>query len=341
MPANAMTNVLEDMVTDWGTMITNALLLHYPSNGAIPYINKYMKAGDINDAIAKAWDNGIMTTKDYTDKFEGAVSMIPLFSQMATPGASKLSTMDNPKVIPFKNELVKEYAGRMDDPTAVAEMQSKLVELDHEYLKDDYSKDFYTTPKLMRVARLRMGGMYGSEPDFDHESKIQVVIPSLSEGWTEDDLPLLINASRGGSYGRGEATALAGYIVKVTVRMFQNHKISQDDCGVKHGLANLPINELNHKSYVGRYIVGEKDPLTEDRLKGLIGKMIEIRSFTHCITPHVGVCKICVGDVVANSGLGIASHMMKLTSSFLGAFMSIVHTTELSVERYKYLDRIS
>jgi hypothetical protein len=184
-------------------------------------------------------------------------------------------------------------------------------------------------------------GMYGAEPDYYDESKLSLMTTSLTEGWGKDNMELLINNLRGGSFSRGKETALGGESTKITSRIFQNYHIDVDDCNTTMGLITK-INDVNYKNYVGRYVVGSDKPLTIEELKAMrdSGKTIKLRSPAWCSYPGTSFCKRCFGHGVADNGLGLNSQAIIATSAMMYISMKAMHSRQLSVGKYNFKDRI-
>lgn len=338
LPKDILPNITEGIKTSYGILIINSIVLLYPYGGLVPYINGEITPKALNNiAYNMLKTNG---TIEMHIRFENAVMAITALSQAGVPSASRKSITPNPLIPIRKAELLKEHADNLNDPTVVAGIQKELVKMDREYLKGDSSMGFFIKGKSMNMTRLRTMSMYGAEPDFYDESKISVINNSLTEGWTVEDLPILINSARGGSYSRSASTALGGDEVKVTTRVFQNYTLSDNDCHTKNGLI-ATINNDNYDKFIGRYLVGSETPLTIETCKLLIGKRVLMRSPAYCRTEGTTICKRCIGDIVANSEVGMTALTSTVTSAFLSMYMALTHTSELSLHRYSFKDRIT
>ena len=328
-----------DVLTTYGILIINALCIEYPYEGIVPYINGVITPGILNKVAYNALKSGTVTV-DAHIRFENSISALASLSQTVVPSASRRSITPNPLVPKRKAELLAQHASKLHDPAVIANIQTELVNLDKEYLKGDSSTGFFIKKKSMNMARLRTMAMYGAEPDFHDESKISVIENSLTEGWGIDDMATLTNSARGGSYSRSASTALGGAEVKTTARVFQNYTISQDDCQTPNGL-EVNFNQDNYLNFIGRYVLNTEVPLTELTCKELLGKPVYLRSPAFCLTDGTSICKYCIGDTVTDSEVGINALATTVTSAFLSMFMSLVHTSELSLHKYSYKDRIS
>lgn len=340
VPKKWLPFIENDIETTWGIMILNLILFWYPYNGKTPYLNGEFKDAEINKIAFNLLKENKVSNDEHI-KYENAVFMISCLSQCAVPSASRKSIVSNPETPKLKKRLLEENKDKLDDPAVIANIQDQLVASEKDWIKGDVSEGFFVKSKTMNVSRLKMMGMYGSEPDFFDESKITVMKSSLDEGWSIGDIPMLNNNTRGGSYSRGKETALGGESTKVTSRIFQNYRIEVDDCNTNNGLW-VKITTRGVKQFIGRYLVGSNKPLTESELLALKkdNKVVLMRSPATCKTGSTSYCKKCFGDDVANNGLGLNSQTIIFTSTFMSISMAKMHSTQLKVARYNYKERI-
>ena len=336
--AGDLRSVYKDITTTYGLLIINALIIEYPYAGKVEYLNEEITPKLINAVAYNALIREDVTI-DMHLRLENGLSFITALSQTGVPSATRKSVTINPAIAELKPGLLKEYADKLHDPAAVAELQSKIAALDKAYLKGDASERFFIKGKSA-MSRLRTSGMFGAEADIQDESKIKVMTNSLAEGWTVKDIPMMANAIRGGSFARGASTALGGVAVKETARVFQNYTISTTDCHTDRGIPLL-INAENFLNFKGRYLVGNDAPLTDTDLTRLSGKYINLRSPAFCKAEGTAICYKCFGDIVANSGVGVNALMMTTTSNFLNIFMGAMHSSILTTYKYNYLNRIT
>lgn len=338
--AGALKCIKEDVKTTYGILLLNALMIEYPYDGDVEYCNRELN-GKVFNGIAYKHLVDTRNVDPMHLKFENAIGETMALSQVSIPSMSRKSVIPNPAVVKIKAELLEKYKDKLSDPAIVSLIQNELAEkVDREYLKGDISEGFFITSKQRNVARLKLYGMVGAEPDIYDETKMTLMTRSLNEGWAVEDLPMLINASRRGSYNRGQETALAGVDVKNTSRIFQNYDVTDEDCGSTMG-ESVRINNMNYTAFVGNYLLKGNSPLTEDVLKSKIGTWVSIRSPLNCRTAATSFCKKCMGDIVSNSGVGLTAQANTLTSSFLSLFMSLVHAVQLSTQEYFIEDRIT
>lgn len=328
----------EDIISTYGILILNTLLIEKAYDGLVPYINKELNAKVLNKMARDALDIDKVSCQMHL-KFENAASFITILAPAGVPSATEKSVALNPLIKPLKEKLLEQYKDQLHDPAIIALIQKQLQEVDEAYLKDDPSSRFIIKDKA-KTSRLKIQGLLGSEADFIDETKYSLITRSLDEGWTAKELPIIVNSLRGGSFNRGANTALGGYENKIVGRVFQNYKITEDDCYTTLGLPYI-VNSDNYSFLVGRYITSDPKVLTLAHAKSLIGKTIHLRDPNFCNLPGTTFCKKCFGDVVSQSSVGLTAKMTTITSEFLSIFLALFHQTVLKTERYDYRNRIT
>lgn len=332
-------NIDANYTTTYGLLIINSILFLYSYRGEIPYQNNELTDKKVNELMYEKLIESA-NNHDAHLRFENSVSLLTVLTQVGVPSSTRKSLSPNPKTKPLKDKLLKEHAGKLTDPAVVSDIQAALVTSEREYLKGDRSEGFLIKKKSINMVRSRTMGMYGAEPDILDESKISVMSPSLTEGWDVDNMVMLTNTIRAGSFARSQETALGGAEVKVITRIFQNYTIGSDDCFTKNYVI-VDINKDNKDKFIGRMLIGGKTTLVKGGLDKFIGGSVKMRSSASCSEPGTSICKVCMGEIVTKSGLGISGHTTSAISSFLGLFMALVHSSELSTKRYNYKDRIT
>lgn len=338
LKASSLACIKEDIVTTYGILIVNAIVIEYPYDGLVSFIQGPINGKTLNK-VAEIALKDPNTTIEMHHKFENAVVALMMLSPICITSATRRSITPNKESAILKERLLKEHPDYESDPRIIADIQDKLIDLDKEYLANDLSSGFFIGRKS-KISRLKMTGMIGAEADFIDESKINTITRSLNEGWIIEDIPKLVNASRGGSYNRGANTALGGSKVKEIARVFQTYNIVTEICTTKRGVKIL-LDDNNYKNYVGRYLLGKMEPLEISDLETMKNKVIEIRSPMYCISPNAGFCIHCLGKTVVSSGIKINVLMTTCAARFLSIFMSMMHGTIISYHRYNYKDRIS
>lgn len=339
IPVGTLGLVSEAMETTYGILIANTFLVYYPYRGKIPYVNGKFDTKALDAKAYSLLKNKEVTIKEHL-RYENAASFITCLSQVVIPTASRKSITPNPKVIALRDQLLKENKDRLDDPAVVAAIQKQISDLDKAEMEGDSSNGFFTKPADYEVKRLRTYGMYGAEPDFQDDTKIKLMTPSLSEGWDVDNMEMLVNKLRSGSYSRGHQTALGGESTKITTRIFQNFKVNGDDCGSKIGM-DLVVNSETKKVLIGRTLVGNKKVLDSGDVDSLVGTTVQVRSPLYCKQPGTELCEVCIGINIAEGGIGLNSQAVTATSAFMNIFMGAVHSRAVTTARYNFKNRIS
>lgn len=344
-------NLHTDITTTYGNLFFNYYALIYAFGNKIEYINRRVNNGDLErlyqDRIVDDPGDGEavpadMFTAAEVRKHLEAMFSITGFTQLCVPSASRKTMTVSPDVIKRKNELLAQYEGQLHDPTVIALIDKELTTMDREWFKGDSSEGFYIKGKSFDVVRKRAHIMHGGEYSFSGDGSVTLIPNSLDQGWDTKFLPEMINSLRDGSFSRGALTALGGESVKFLYRVFQNSKISEDDCGSKVGLM-LKVTRYNAKESIGSYYLenGKLQHITEDNIDGLVGQTLEFRSPLYCHTLHGGFCARCMGDFNARNPNGLNSAAAAVGSVFMGLMMKAMHGKALKLADYSVTDSIS
>ena len=339
-----LANVTQKTVTTFGNAFINCFILIYPFGDKFDFITGYVDTKEIESKIAATLTDtpkpGEPRLKDviYVDeylKYGEAMSSLEGFSMLCVQAASPSTMVPNPVVIKRRDELFEQYKDQLEDPAVIAKIQMELSAIDKESLKDDVSKDFYIKGKSWDVIRMKRYAMYGVEGGFGDESKAVLIKKSLDEGWETDKMPNMIDSMRSGSFSRGKETALGGESVKTFYRIFQNVKISEDDCKTTLGIW-YDINKDNYTRHIGLNAMDAKGIhlTTEEELKALIGSKIQLRTPMLCKTQAPNFCKVCVGEVLAARPEAVHIVTSDVGSAFMGARMGAMHGKALRTVPY-------
>lgn len=348
LKAGELVNLKEDVTTTYGQALVNQLALVYAFHDKVPYQNGEIKAKSLEKLIEPRLTNEpeggapLPGDDDYVGgekapiyiseykRFAEAMFSLAGYTQLCVPAATPKSMVTHPDMAELKKRLLEKYKDRLHDPAAIAEIEKELIALDREWLKGDPSEGFYIGGSSISVKRKRMHLMYGAEMGFADGDKADLIANSLSEGWEIDKIPGMMNSLREGSYSRGKLTALGGESVKYFMRVFQNTKIVEEDCGSTLG-RQKNITEDNHRRYLGFYKINPSglERLTEDNIQKYIGKSITIRSPMFCRSEGTGFCSRCVGDVNAENPKGLGAAVAEVGSEFMSIFMAAAHARQL------------
>ena len=346
-----LVNVVGKTVTTYGNAFINCYILIYPFGDKFDFITGYVNTGDIEKRIASTLTDtpppGTVRDKDliYVDeflKYGEAMSSLEGFSMLCVQAASPATMVPNPIVVRRRDELFEEYKDQLDDPAVVARIQMELSALDKDSLKDDVSKDFYMKGKSWDVIRMKRYAMYGVEGGFGDENEAVLIKKSLDDGWEIEKMPAMIDSMRSGSFSRGKETALGGESVKTFYRIFQNVKVSEDDCKSQLGMW-YDVSKENYTRYVGLNAFDTKGYhlTTEPEMKSLIGSKIQLRTPMLCKTQAPNFCKVCVGEVLAARPEAVHIVTSDVGSAFMGARMGAMHGKALRTVAYDFQSAIS
>ena len=217
-------NVKEDLETTTAAIIFYTLIFIYPYGDIIPFPKTKMSASAINKIAHDLLKEGKVTNDEHI-RFENAASMLSALSQCFVPSATKKTIIPSKEVIALRDKLLEENKDKLNDPATMSMIQNAIADAYVKYISDDEGKNFLIKNKSLRFSKMRSLGIYGAEPDFYDPTKISVMTSSLAEGWKAEDLPMLINSGRGGSYSRGKSTAFAGAESDNAARVFHGHKM--------------------------------------------------------------------------------------------------------------------
>lgn len=345
--ADEVTNLSEDATVSYGNLLANYVALVYPFGGKIEFVQGNFSIKAIESQIEKrlTTDEAYLTKKDfkadspiYVEEyltFIDAILSLEGYSQLCVPSATQKTMTTDPEIPRRRKELLEEHKDSLDDPATIAKIEQELIQMDKEWMKGDLGEGFYRKSKSYDVVRKRSHLMFGGETGFGDGQKVDLVVPSLDEGWDLDKLPSMINTSRAGSHKRGSMTALGGEATKTINRIFQNYVIKGDDCGTKLGWETT-ITKANVEKYIGFYYVGSNGPkLITDKNHGeVVGKTLVMRSPQFCKTPRTGLCKACVGEVNAQNPSGLSALPSEMTSQLMNIMMAAMHGKALKTTKY-------
>lgn len=339
-PTDPVTLMPEDSIlikekteTFYSTFITNVIAFEYAFKDVIPYQNKRLSGKEMDKLTAKALKDGTITVSQFKDYSRG-LSLLTALLPVCAPAGTKKMIVPPKGLDALRNKLIKENKDKLDDPTVIADIENQLIAYYKEYLKGDLSEGFYLKDKGINVSLKRTQMLFGGEPQLEDQSKYDLAIPSLREGWQIKDLPMMVNSLRMGSYLRGASTALGGEAAKFSARVFQNTALQTNDCGTKVGIP-ITITSFNQGDFIGRYYFdkGTEKQITEE-LSSQIGKTLIIRSPMTCHADGDIFCAKCMGDTVSQSGIGLGSQASKVGSRFLDDSLAKMHGSKLSYAQY-------
>lgn len=328
LEAGDLPNVKQKTKTTFGIALINLLMLTHAFGDKIEFTNGVIGYSTLEKKIVSALMDETITVPELRVFLKAAswsTGIMPLFIAPTSPK----SIQGSPEAKALRKKLIDERKDRLDDPTALAEIDTALAKLDKEFIEGDITEAFYKSGKAHNVTRKRMYSVFGGEQDLEDPSKMNLVTNSLEEEWDVTQMPAMVNSLRMGSYKRGAETALGGADFKDLSRMFQNIKISEKDCGSKVG-KHVLFTEESHSRLVGRVDMKGKE-VTPEFAKANIGKRVLLRSPQGCKTKGTHFCETCVGKSVAINPSSVGMLAANLGASFMGIMMSAMHGRALKL----------
>lgn len=332
-----------------GNLIINYYCLVSVFGDRVDYINGKIDIGKLEKQLADRVVDADKSTRPGWDilpeeliKFTSAVTAMAGFSSIASPSATKYTMQPAPGIKEYREKLLKEYEGRLDDPAIIAEIDKKLVDFDKAHQAKDPEGGFYIAEKAFNVSRKKLFVMGGLEQPEISGGKKTLIKTSLSEGWDIDNLPAMINSMRDGSYNRGAMTALGGEAVKFIFRIFSATRIEEEDCGTTLGRP-IVLRENNVGFYKGNTIIladGKQVTLDGKNHLPYLNQSVMVRSPGLCKTKHSSFCLKCLGEQLRGNENSLAALASEVGSKMLDIFMAKMHGTALVTTKWNYKETI-
>lgn len=331
MEKNFMHNSTK-ITTSFGRFFYNYMVWYH--NGVdIPFDNETQNPSDIEKTIVKLLlDKKIEPV--IAKKIIQCIYFVASYTALFVPTLSEKSMMTSPEVKKRKKELLKEYGEKLTDPLVAKQFEQELISMDQTWLEGDVSRRFLDPlpSKTWDLHRKKMFIGIGGIPSFDAGSNKYTFIPnSLSEGWTVESFPDICNEIRKGAFDRGKETAKGGEQTKFLLRIFQDVRITEDDCHTHEGLSVI-FDETSVEDYYGQYISmgNESILLTKETAKRFFNKPVTMRSPMSCKTVN-GRCKVCSGNIFDTLDMkAIGMTVLKVGSRFTTLSMKNMHGTVIS-----------
>lgn len=320
--------------TTVGRYITNYLLIASVMGNKIPYVNTVWKIGKVEDLMATLLLDESITVQQYRKYLDNGY-FIGHFGELCIPTLTPKAMMTDPNIAIRKKELLEENKDKLDDPKVIAAIEDELIAMDIKWLENDPSANYfgYNSGKSYNIQRKKMFIMLGGTPDYNTESKTQLVDHSLEEGLSAKNFTMATNDSRKGSAGRGLETKAGGAMTKTMFRAFQDVVIDIDDCKSTVGIKITFDNNIKPSSFIGRsIIVGTKvTEITKSNVESFNGKTVNLRSPMTC-KHKSGFCYVCAGMNYKRLHMSTpGTESIEISSKFLNLSMKQMHGTATNV----------
>jgi hypothetical protein len=339
--ANDFLIVKEDVKSFYSNLLLNLIVFEFAFKDKIPFHNGPFSTKFIDGTVAPLLKKGVITVPEYRT-YTKAIGFLMVLEQISVPAATKKVLVPPKHLAKLKKELLEKYKDQLEDPVVVSKIEQTLISEYKKHLEGDRSLGFYgSNPnKYFNNALKKSYVIFGAEPRVDDPTKVILTTPSLVEGWGVKDLPNLANSLRMGSYHRGASTALGGEAAKFSSRVFQNTRIAEEDCKSQVGTP-FRINNYNKDAFVGRsYLQNGKTIEVTPETKLEIGKVYYFRSPQTCKVEGGNFCGVCMGRLVAESGIGLGPQASSVGSVFLSVALSAFHSAVVTTEVYQMEDAI-
>lgn len=329
--------------TTIGRYILNYILLASVFGDKIDYVNDVWPIGKIENKIAEGIMNDEITVKQYRQYMDNGY-FIAHFGEICVPTVTEKSFTTDPNIQKRKKELLEQYKDQLKDPLIIEKIESDLIAMDKAWLKDDPAAGFHdvNAKKSYGIHRKKMFLTVGGIESFDTDgASYNFIQNSLNEGWDVNDMDVIANETRKGSYNRGKETAKGGAQTKFILRVFQDVGITEDDCGTTTTITHT-ITKANMKNYIGRSILeGTSFVLLDDsNISKYIDKTVKLRSPMGCKT-KAGLCHVCSGRKFGQADIeAIGTRAIAISSKFMLASMKAFHGKTISVKKVNPLDYI-
>ena len=331
----------DDLHTTAGRLLLNYVILVDPFGDLVPYINEEWNISRIEENhIFEGLRSGVLSVEQIKH-YSRNLHWLGHTTELAVPNFSERSLTVDPKIIARRDELFQEHRAEIDagNATVMHQIESELIATDRASLKGDESTLFYDRDdKSYEVHRKMMMIMGGMIPKFG-EKGFGFVEHSLEEGWRVEDFQTICNEVRRGSFARAKETAKGGEETKFVIRIFQNTRITEDDCGSDKYLHVLLTKDIA-SSYLHRNILvnGALVTLTRENLSSYIGQTVFMRSPLYCHT-QAGYCFTCMGELFRSINQELLTMVgVNISSSFTKAALKSKHGTKARAIRINSLN---
>lgn len=318
--------------TKIGRLIVNKVVLYDSIGVTINYLNEKINVKTIENIFSDKVKNKEDLKEGYVsvEQMKECVDRLNFLTNLSiiiNVASTEKSITPPPGISEIKKKLLKEYENQLEDPVKVVELETKLSNIDKEYLSDDIAANTIFNNKS-KTGRKKMFLMVGDTNDFTATGKGKVITDSLSEGLNinEDVFPAYMNDIRSGSFSRGSSTALGGYTYKILQRALSSIRIEEKPCVTTKGLKRL-ITKDNYKKLVNRYIKENSWKLISniELASKYIDKIVEIRSPIYCKTEDNNVCYACMGENYKATPNGISNLAANVSAVILTIALKAMH----------------
>lgn len=324
-----------DVETTLGVFLLNKVVLVKVFGDSIPYVNGQWDIKKVEAEIAKQVIDKKITPEQVLRYIDAAYNLGSL-NDLCVPTLTAKSITSNPEVTALREKLLEQYKDKLHDPNVMMLIEDTLIALDKKLLEGDESNGFMIEGKNYNVQRKRMFLLFGLVESFgDDVTTYNFSKTNLNDGWDLNEMPILANDIRRGSYSRAKSTALGGAESKMLGRNFQESMIVESDCKTLRGL-KIKIVEENKHLFFFRNIIesvqnGASVTLTPENISKYIGQEVILRSPMYCQSKD-GYCYKCMDSRFEAVGIKLLNiHPINISSTILNMSLKAMHGTKLSM----------
>ena len=323
--------------TDVGKFLVNYICFAEPLGSAIPYINGLITSKKIDEEIAKLLTTRKIGRKEY-NKVMNNLFWFADDGSIFTAALSEKTVGYDPKLNIKRKELLEQYKDQMNDPVVLAKIEKELADIENAYIAGDESEMFFKAAGGKTLeARKKFFCIFGMTNSFGTDKPFEFTTETLQEGWNATNFSNGCNEIRRGSYGRGKETAKGGAESKFILRIFQEVKITEEDCGDRRGM-EIRVTNNNKRTLSLRYTTSG-ELLTDEKLDALVGKKVRIRSPMSCRTKN-GFCFKCCGNIFEQTQQrAIGMQTLTITSAFTADAMKAMHVSKVETAELNDLNQ--
>ena len=341
LKAGDIENLDRDVTTTYGNILFNATALISAFGSKFKYLEGKVTASQLESLILPRLEDtpkeGVKRDDEklYVDeylKFCDGMFHLTNYNSICVPAATRKIMVPPPGLKEFRQKLMNQYEGQLNDPAVLAQISEQLVNYYAKHLEGDRSEGFLISKKQKEVVLRKLFLTMGAEPGLDDKTTVEPIMTSLSEGWDITKFPEMNNSLRAGSFNRGFQTQLGGELVKWLLRISANVTIGMKDCGTHLGYPIL-LTESNYKRYQGFNVVVKAghETLTETVKNKYLNRKVMIRTPLLCKAGATDYCEVCCGPRLAAHPKALSMSLADCGSALMSIFMSAAHAKGLNV----------
>ena len=328
--------------TTIGRLIVNLFIVE-AFGDKIAYINEKFSPSDVEEKIAALVQSTPPegTARDpkgfYIDeyiKFCESVSFLENLSNIFSHSVSRVGVLPAPGRKEFKQELLKKYEGRLNDPVEMSKFEEELGQYDINYLKNDPAYGTFMKGKTVKSRAKLFMSQGGEANNFISSMEVTPIIPALEDGIALDDKGFTASANmiRFGSFARGAETVNGGVVAKGLNNAADNWVVVDGDCGSKLGITRVYTGSetfrlIGRTAIIDGKLVEIPDQETASKFDG---KSVILRSPLYCKMESTRTCSKCAGHELSVYKKGVTIPLGEVSSGILADSLKLMHDSSLS-----------